>query len=53
MMTSDDVTDGDASHESMAVAIPVFAGAVLAVQLMVTFGGQVRTGGVMSSTTIV
>ena len=44
---------GVRSQLSVAVAVP-FAppGAVLAVHCMVRFGGQVITGGVLSSTTI-
>ena len=34
---------------SVAVAVPVAAGKVLPVHSMVTLGGQVTTGGVLSS----
>ena len=44
---------GAPSQLSVAVATPVLAGCVIALQLMVTFGGQVMTGGVLSSTKIV
>jgi hypothetical protein len=39
--------------QSVAVAVPVFAGAVLAVHCMVIFGGQVIVGGTLSSTTMI
>lgn len=39
--------------QSVAVAVPVLAGNVLAVHCIVTLIGQVITGGVLSSTTIV
>src|SRR5688572_31323309 len=39
---------GIKSHRSVAVAVPVFAGAVLSVQLMVTFCGHVIVGAVSS-----
>ena len=39
--------------QSVAVAVPVFAGKVLAVHCMVTFGGHAMVGGVLSVTTIV
>lgn len=51
-VTSLKVIVGVAS-QSTAVAVPVFAGNVLAVHWIVTLGGQVNTGGVLSSTTIV
>jgi acyl-CoA thioesterase len=38
---------------SVADAVPVFAGSVLAVHWIVTFGGQVITGDALSSTMIV
>ena len=44
---------GVASQRSVAVAVPVFAGSVLAEHRMVIFGGQVMEGGVLSSTTMV
>ena len=54
MVTSVDVMVGVRSQLSVAVAVP-FAppGAVLAVHSMVRFGGQVMTGGVLSSTKMV
>jgi hypothetical protein len=39
--------------QSVAVADPVLAGAVLALHSMVTFGGQVMAGATLSSTTMV
>ena len=53
-VTSVDVIVGVASQLSVAVAVP-FAppGAVLAVHWIVKFGGQVITGGVLSSTKMV
>jgi hypothetical protein len=44
---------GVGSQLSVAVAVPVFAGSVLAVQSIVTLTGHVITGGVLSSTVIV
>ena len=38
---------------SVAVAVPVLAGAVLSEHAIVIFGGQVITGGTLSSTTII
>jgi hypothetical protein len=52
-VTSLEVMVGVASQLSDAVAEPVFAGKVLAVQRMVTFGGQDMVGAMLSSTTIV
>src|SRR5689334_14307108 len=53
MVTSLEVIVGIGSQLSMAVAVPVLAGNVLPVHWMVTFAGQVNTGGTLSSTTIV
>lgn len=47
------MTTGTPLQLSVAVAVPVAAGRVLAVQVMVRFGGQVKVGPVLSSTTIV
>jgi hypothetical protein len=47
------VTVGDVSQLSVAVAIPVLAGAVLAVHNMVTFAGQDMDGATLSSTMMV
>ena len=44
---------GTASQLSVAVAVPVFAGKVLAVHSIVSEAGHVMTGGVLSSTIIV
>jgi hypothetical protein len=52
-VTSLNVTSGLGSHISEADALPVFAGNVLAVQLIVTLAGQVITGATLSSMTIV
>jgi hypothetical protein len=52
-VTSAEVIVGVASQLSVAVAVPVFAGKVLAVQRMVIFGGQVSTGPALSSTKMV
>lgn len=52
-VTSLEVIVGVASQLSEAVAVPVFAGKVLAVQRTVTFAGQVIVGATLSSTTIV
>lgn len=43
---------GAGEQLSTAVAVPVPAGKVLPVQAMVRFGGQVITGGVLSSMVI-
>jgi len=43
---------GVASQLSVAVATPVFAGSVMALQSMVMFAGQAITGGVLSSINI-
>jgi hypothetical protein len=51
-MTSDDVIV-KVEQLSVAVAVPVLAGRVLAVHWIVTFAGQFRDGGVLSSTKIV
>ena len=54
MVTSVEVIVGVKSQLSVAVAVPfVPPGAVLAVHSMVRFGGQVITGGVLSSTKMV
>ncbi|MBK8706728.1 MAG: hypothetical protein IPN33_26200 [Saprospiraceae bacterium] len=53
MVTSTNVTTGEASQMSVAVAIPVTAGDVLAVHDNVTPDGHVMTGGVLSSTVMV
>jgi hypothetical protein len=47
------VTIGDVSQWSVAVALPVLEGKVLAVQVIVTFTGQVITGGVASERVII
>ena len=47
------VTAGAASQLSVAVAVPVLAGNVLAVHSIVTLIGHVMTGGVLSSTVII
>ena len=52
-VTSEDVIVGVASQLSVAVADPVLAGNVLAVQRIVTFAGQVMAGATLSSITIV
>ena len=52
-VTSLDVTVGDASQLSVAVAVPVFAGNVLAVHSIVIFAGQVMVGPKLSSITMV
>ena len=52
-VTSVKVTFGIASQLSVAVALPVFPGKVLAVHSMVTLFGQVIIGGVLSSTRMV
>ena len=48
-VTSVKVMVGDISQLSVPVAVPVFAGKVLAVQDTVIFGGQVMLGTVLSS----
>ena len=48
MVTSLNVTAGEGLQLSFASALPVLAGAVLAVQVMVVLAGQVNTGGVES-----
>src|SRR5688572_16079777 len=48
-ITSIGVTTGVAVQLSVAVAVPVLAGAVLAVHSTVIFAGQVMTGGTSSS----
>jgi hypothetical protein len=53
IVTSLEVMVGVPSQLSLAVAVPVLAGSVLAEQSMVTFKGQVSTGAILSSTTIV
>jgi hypothetical protein len=52
-VTSLKVTVGIASQLSVAVAVPVFAGNVLAVHSIVVLAGHVIIGAVLSSTTIV
>jgi hypothetical protein len=47
------VTVGVASQLSLEVAVPVLAGAVLAVHWMVTFGGHTMDGAWLSSTNMV
>ena len=49
-ITSVDVMVGTASQLSVAVAVPVLAGNVLAVHSIVNDAGHVMTGGVLSST---
>jgi hypothetical protein len=44
VVTSLNITVGEESHKSVAVALPVFAGAVLAVHWIVTFAGHVIMG---------
>jgi hypothetical protein len=51
-ITSVDVID-NVEQTSVAVAVPVFAGKVLAVQSMVTLAGQVIPGAALSSTVMV
>jgi hypothetical protein len=53
IVRSVDVIVGVASQLSVAVAVPVLAGAVLAVQRMVTLAGHTSAGAVLSSTKIV
>src|SRR4030095_8973007 len=50
MVTSLNVMAGVLSQLSVAVALPVFAGNVLAVHSIVIFGGQVMIGAWLSST---
>ena len=52
-VTSVNVIVAERSQLSVAVAVPVFAGSVLAVHNTVTFTGQVICGGVLSSTKMV
>jgi hypothetical protein len=52
-VTSLNVIVGEATQLSVAVAVPVAGGNVLAVHWMVTFAGQVIVGGTASSTVIV
>ena len=52
-VTSLNVTVGVASQLSVAVAVPVLAGSVLAVHWMVIFGGHVIDGALLSVTVIV
>jgi hypothetical protein len=51
-VTSLNVISGAGSQLSVAVAVPVFAGKVLAVHCIVMLGGQVITGGISSWTRI-
>jgi hypothetical protein len=53
MVTSLNVTVGVASQLSVAVAVPVLAGKVLAVHWIVTLAGQVIAGAPLSVTMIV
>ena len=53
IVTSAEMTVGDPSQLSVAVAEPVFAGNVLAAQSIVMFAGQVSVGATLSSTNIV
>jgi hypothetical protein len=53
IVTSEKVIDGFPLQLSVAVAVPVFAGKVLAVQSIVIFPGQVITGAWLSSTNMV
>ena len=53
VLTSEEVIVTVAEQASVAVAVPVAAGAVDAVQAMDTSAGQVIVGGVVSSTVIV
>src|SRR6186713_932227 len=52
-VTSAKVMIGAASQLSVAVAVPLLAGSVLAVQRMVIFAGQVMVGAALSSTKMV
>jgi hypothetical protein len=47
------VSVGEATQLSVAVAVPVLGGNVLAVHWMVTFAGHVIVGGTASSTVMV
>jgi hypothetical protein len=51
-ITSAEVIVGVASQLSVAVAVPVAAGSVLSVHVIVTLDGQVSAGVVLSSTVI-
>ena len=53
MVTSEKVSVGVKSQKSVAVAVPVLAGSVLAVQVMVIFEGHVINGGVLSVSVII
>ena len=53
MVTSVKVRVGVKSQKSVAVAVPVLAGSVLAVQAMVIFTGQEIKGGVLSVRVII
>ncbi len=53
MVISDDTTNTAVSQASVAVAVPVSAGRVLSSHSIVTFAGQVMTGGVLSLILIV
>lgn len=53
VVISVNVTTGSESQLSVAVAVPVAGGKVLAVHAIVIFGGQVITGGVSSCTRII
>ena len=53
VVTSVKVTVGVASQSSVPVAVPVLAGAVLAVQRIVTLAGHVIAGALLSSTTMI
>jgi hypothetical protein len=53
VVTSVYVTVGVGSQVSVPVAEPVLAGKVLAVHWIVTLGGQVMAGGVLSSTVMI
>ena len=53
MVTSLGIIVSAISQSSVAVAVPVFAGNVLAEHEIVTFAGQVITGEVVSSLVIV
>ena len=53
MLTSPDVMTGTGSQLSVAVADPVFAGALDASQLIVILAGQVITGAVTSWTVMI
>ena len=53
IVTSVKVIAGEISQLSVAVAMPVLAGKVLAVHCTVTLGGQAITGAVLSSITMI